>query len=119
MDEQDYRYFYQELHAFTNPADSAQDLSCELAVAVLTGEQAKYKTLFRNGEYIPFRDSELLPGQEFPGQVLFDNDSNDGSTDQDFWHSKCQLRRLGLRCQDPCLDCDPRYPPQTNSPKSF
>ena len=55
-----------------------------LAAAVLTGKQAKYKTFFRNGEYIPltpFSDSELLPGQESPGQVLFDDDSTDSSDD--------------------------------------
>ena len=53
LNEQDCRHFYKELHAYTNPADSSQDLSCELsAVTILTCRQAVHKTFFRDGEYM-------------------------------------------------------------------
>ena len=84
LSEQEYRRFYRELHTFTNPADSSQDLSCKLlAVTVLASDQAKYKTFFHDGKYIHIDDQQLLPGQEFPGQVLLDDDSTDRFSDSD------------------------------------
>ena len=45
--EQDYRHFYRELHAFTNPTDTAQDLSCDLIrVTDFSENQVETKTLF-------------------------------------------------------------------------
>ena len=57
LEEQDYRDFYRELQAFTNPTDTTQDLSCDLAgVEILSSKQVQYKTWFRDGECITFAD---------------------------------------------------------------
>jgi hypothetical protein len=87
--EQDYRHFYRELHAFTNPTDTAQDLSCDLIrVTDFSENQVETKTLFRDGEVpigamrIAFANlrpttDDLLPGQEFPGQIVWSDSDSD------------------------------------------
>ena len=95
------------LGASRNNSGQEQDLSCDLsAVTVLASNQAKYKTFFRNGEYIHIDVQQLVPGQEFPGQMLFDDGSTDGSDDGTIASRLAEVSAQGFHFTVPGPDAD-------------
>ena len=104
LDVQLYRDLYLASYKWVDKDATASDLECKMMAITLTNPkdgQALYRTHFRQDEVddtwwrITGRD-ELLPGQEFEGQVLLDSpgsDANEGWTTAESIQSHIEYAR--------------------------